>query len=598
MHQRPKYVYKTSEGLVLSDSRPGGAQWDHVTSYALFKETLRGLETSDPMGTIDRLVLLITNLNNNYAQFLSAQKDPDHSFQTPMDYKSARIAWRDAKEALLAAQTGQEAALIAVSDATEAAKSRNRADKNALAVAKDKLSNAIAEVKKTTKAFKTAAEKVPKTSEIDESVDEIVKQIELLKSAISPDDEIQRAVDAQPTEAGKQRIYDTIERGNQSAFDGVITKLANAYLILRNKQNFSSFPRYKGSEPPSDESSKVTNALATLKLFEADIIAGKRLSEAKVNTAVSAMKDLFWYPYISQTDLVGSDPVKLKAFRKVYPGKAEPRINDIEILKYVVSEHLQTVFSCYPHIDLAKQTKMSSLFIQQVAHEWGVVSKTKKGFEEAITAIYPQGYEELSLSSGVSTDNSEEESSSVEEGDGSQVAISANDETPPVNLGASVVHSYVASDRQESGISLEDAESIDVSQRDYEGGDELDDEDVESRNSPETAVQRGRDLNLETEDDDSELDADFDPADKTKEDPTWSSQFYNSFKSFWGIMTPAIPPKIVLHPNDKVPVSSLQIREDSARATSSKPSANAGDKRKRSEFEEDGVSGHEEPPSL
>lgn len=106
MNNIPKYVYKGRHELILSESRPGGAQWDHVTSYAIFKEKLRKLDTTDLVGTIGELVLMIGTMKNNYNKFLMKQYDnsmpstaaSSSSAANDESRKSSRIPLQEALE--------------------------------------------------------------------------------------------------------------------------------------------------------------------------------------------------------------------------------------------------------------------------------------------------------------------------------------------------------------------------------------------------------------------------------------------------------------------------------------------------------------------
>lgn len=381
MHHLPKYVVLLEDDLIFTGSRPGGVQGDHVTAYALFQEILRSHHIkNNPMATIVNFIHLINTLSFNFDIFLrqaKIQPEIEEEIGVRQSYRTPVLAGK--KQV-----TKDEDAQRDVEVKTKEAESKYAGDVRDVVLRteyqelKRLLDKANKALKSSSSMLKKAESRVPVVHPDENTITDILKRLDDLSNQLLLEEGIDEAISSVENEKVQESVKGDIVIARKYRYEQLILKLANSYLILRNKQPYTAFPRKEHPAPPKNEAEKVIRAIEIIRNIQTEIIAKKNISEKRLSKAAEAIWDLFWYPLIPGLNIVSAEGSSSDRTGK-------KRNNNLPDLVFVMTEHLETCFLAFPAFTSEQRIKIRNKFVRKVVETWNLSKHEGKQIDVLIS---------------------------------------------------------------------------------------------------------------------------------------------------------------------------------------------------------------------
>jgi len=399
-----KYAYKKGTEVYLANDRPRtniGQQGDHVTAYSLFKEFIRTLETDDPNKMLLRLAAIIDDINGRADIYLSM-------FRQDMSREEIDSLTKQKKETT----EKIEAVFVKIHSL------------NSKMLTNEQIFDVLSKTPDNLKDITRKALINSNQSFLDEMVTEIINiYLEMRNKQIyasfpregnkpPKDDESTvvrialkncRLISELSEELESDLLVKTINELQKEAEGKFKDKVSNEILLAINDMIKLRFHhqlkgkitsgredvlKHEIEEVLSDPAIKNLFVLLEdsmnkrIRNFDEDLSS---LMKAKINLdeLVTAILGVFWYPKIEARDLIPSDSNRWKGYAAKYNKGAKPRNNDLNLLSFVIAEHINTIICCFPHLNKIREELIAE-FVNRVAEDWKLKRSGKNNEAEKL----------------------------------------------------------------------------------------------------------------------------------------------------------------------------------------------------------------------
>lgn len=211
--------------------------------------------------------------------------------------------------------------------------------------------------------------------EISEAIQQLISEAYGIGKNVITNDEINITINSLQGTKLQDKILIGLTGYNQSRFDKLQSQADNIFLSIRNRLKYVSFPREGSESPPPGEPARVTKAIELLREYNKNPIQIK--GNKDLDKIVDAVKDLSWYPKVSENKLIDLQKSKKEwneiKKRKRYLAGTKPRTNDLDILYHVTALHIDTIASCFPVLRESQYyDRFIQGFVEKVAVDWGM----------------------------------------------------------------------------------------------------------------------------------------------------------------------------------------------------------------------------------
>ena len=244
------------------------------------------------------------------------------------------------------------------------------------------------QIKKIEADIQEAFEKIPAFYERILTEEEIAKAEKLMLEGLDK----KQGEDLEENRRIQKKVMDSLEKGNENAYNRLATYLACQYLIIRNKLPTVSVPRVGNVQPVDAEGASVKGSVRALSEINSQLSGEikNEIEEKTLQKIVQEISNLFWYPKIDEKDLLKESDAEWHAVAHRFNRGAIPRDNDIRTLQSVTVVHWDTIFSCFSNFNREEcRDKIIKIFVEKVSADWSLTSRETAEFvRKAIIVIH------------------------------------------------------------------------------------------------------------------------------------------------------------------------------------------------------------------
>lgn len=190
-----------------------------------------------------------------------------------------------------------------------------------------------------------------------DAIQNIFDRVKYMQQTGMSEEEIALTVSCVPSEL-QEKVLATLQRGNQSLLADICNQLIAHFITQRNKRAHTAYPTQGNMLPPEGESTRIYNALNYL----------NELTEESfdLSRVVHAIRNTFWFPRVSDGVMLSEDSAEWAAVSSRFNTGTLPRSNELDILKRVLTTHLQTILDTFPS---CQNTEVVVAFIESVIRD-------------------------------------------------------------------------------------------------------------------------------------------------------------------------------------------------------------------------------------